>query len=66
MVPVAGRVTLNVYDISGRQVAQLVNGQNEAGQHQVTFDGTKLTSGVYLYTLTAGSQVASGKLALVK
>jgi hypothetical protein len=65
-LPEASRVTLNVYDISGRQVAQLVNGLRDAGLQQVTFDGSSLSSGVYLYTLKAGSQIATGKLALVK
>jgi hypothetical protein len=65
-LPEASRVTLNVFDVSGRQVAQLVNGLRAAGVHQVTFDGSNLTSGVYLYTLTAGSQTATGKLVLLK
>jgi hypothetical protein len=65
-LPEASRVTLNVFDVSGRQVAQLVNGLRAAGAHQVTFDGSSLSSGVYLYTLTAGSQTATGKMVLMK
>jgi len=65
-LPEASRVTLNVFDVSGRQVAQLVNGLRAAGAHQVTFDGSSLTSGVYLYTLTAGSQTVTGKMVLLK
>jgi hypothetical protein len=65
-LPEAQRVTLNVFDISGRQVAQLVNGQRDAGTHRVNFDGSNLSSGVYLYTLSAGQNLTTGKMALVK
>jgi hypothetical protein len=65
-LPEAARVTLNVYDVTGRQVAQLVNGLTDAGAHQVTFDGSNLASGVYLYRLTAGMNSATGKMVLMK
>jgi hypothetical protein len=65
-LPEASRVILNVYDVTGRQIAQLVNGLRAAGQHQVTFDGSNLPSGVYLYTLTAGANSATGKMVLLK
>jgi hypothetical protein len=65
-LPEVSRVTLNVYDVAGRQVAQLVNGTREAGSHEVIFDGSNLASGLYLYTLTAGSHSATGKMMLIK
>jgi hypothetical protein len=65
-LPEMAKVSLNVYDVQGRQVAQLVNGLRQAGNHQVTFDGSNLASGVYLYTLTAGSHTATGKMMLMK
>jgi hypothetical protein len=65
-LPEATRATLNVYDITGRHVAQLVNGLQPAGIHQVTFDGSNLPSGVYLYRLTAGQNSAAGKMVLLK
>jgi hypothetical protein len=65
-LPEATRVTLNVYDVSGRLVAQLINGLTGAGSHQATFDGSHLASGVYLYRLTAGSKSATGKMVLMK
>jgi hypothetical protein len=65
-LPEATRVTLKVYDTNGRQVAQLVNGLQPAGQHHVTFDGSSLPSGLYLYRLTAGQNTAAGKMVLLK
>jgi hypothetical protein len=65
-LPEAAHVTLNVYDVTGRQVAQLVNGLTAAGTHLVTFDGSTLASGVYLYRLTVGMNSATGKMVLMK
>jgi len=65
-LPEASKVTLNVYDMNGRLVSTLVNGLREAGTHQATFDGSNLSSGVYMYTLNAGQNVITGKMALVK
>ncbi len=59
-------VTLKVYDILGRDVATLVNGQRTAGEHSVTFDASRLPSGVYFYRLQAGSYTATKKLMLLK
>ena len=65
-LPLAIRTELKVYDISGRLIMALVNGWREAGQHDVTFDGSNLASGVYLYRLKAGDFNASGKMLLLK
>ena len=65
-LPEASRVKLSIYDLSGRLVATLANGWREAGNHQVTFDGSGLPSGVYLYRLQAGAFAASGKMLLLK
>jgi hypothetical protein len=46
-------VTLKVYDVQGREVATLLNERLNAGSYAVTFDGTSLASGVYLYELRA-------------
>jgi hypothetical protein len=59
-------VTLTVYDILGRQVAVLVDGMMPAGSHHVTFDGTMLPSGVYLYRLESGGKSLQRKFTLVK
>ncbi len=62
----ASHVHLQVFDTTGRLVATLVDGRREAGTHEVTFDGSNLPSGVYLYTLTAGQHSVSGKMVLLK
>ncbi len=65
-LPVVSFVNLAIYDISGRKVADLVNGSREAGVHEVTFDASDLASGIYLYRLEAGSFSATGKMVLMK
>jgi photosystem II stability/assembly factor-like uncharacterized protein len=59
-------VHLIVYDILGKQVAELVNEEKQPGVYEVNFDGTNLSSGVYLYRLTAGTFSDIKKLVLLK
>lgn len=65
-LPQASRVNLLVYDIFGRLVATLINGWRDAGIHEVTFDGSGLASGIYVYRLQAGQFTAGGKMVLMK
>jgi len=65
-IPEAAKVTLTVYDIQGRQVAELFNGFRQAGSHNVTFDASHLASGVYLYRLSSSNFAAVGKMMLIK
>jgi hypothetical protein len=65
-VPVAGKVTLSVYDLTGREVAKLVNGTQTAGRYAATFDGTNLASGIYFYRLTSGMQSFTNRMVLLK
>jgi hypothetical protein len=65
-LPEQAKVSLQVYDLQGRTVAVLIDGLRDAGTHEVTFDASNLTSGVYFYRLQAGAFSASGKLALLK
>lgn len=64
--PQSSIVRLKVHDVLGREVATLVDGQVHAGQHSVRFDASGLPSGVYFYTLHAGSHVTSKRMLLVK
>jgi hypothetical protein len=59
-------VSLRVYDVSGRLVATLVEGQQEAGTHKVTFDGSKLASGLYFVRMQAGEVTAVQKMMMLK
>ena len=59
-------VSLVVYDLLGRKVATLVNGNLEAGQHLARFDGTNLASGIYLCRLQTGDAIKTIKMALTK
>ncbi len=61
-----GPVHLAVYDLSGREVAVLVDRTQPAGRHEVTFDAGSLASGVYLSRLTAGGDVHLHKMVLIK
>jgi hypothetical protein len=54
-LPDRSHVRLTVYDVLGRQVALLQNGEQEAGYHEIRFDGGELSSGVYLYRIEAGN-----------
>ncbi|TVR12627.1 MAG: T9SS C-terminal target domain-containing protein [Balneolaceae bacterium] len=65
-LPESTSVTLQVYDMLGRQVATLVDAQVQAGQHQVTFDASALSSGVYIYRLQAGSTILTRQLTVLK
>jgi len=61
-----GFVTLKVYDILGREIATLVNEEKPAGEYEVGFDGTALTSGIYFYQLRAGQFTETKKMILLK
>jgi hypothetical protein len=61
-----GEVRLSVFDVTGKEVSVLVNGSQNAGEHQVEFSGENLSSGVYLYRLVSGDQSYVKKMMLVK
>lgn len=65
-IPQLVNVTLKVYDLLGREVVELVNGEKNPGKYEVIFDGSNLSSGIYFYRLTAGSFSQTKKLLLIK
>ena len=70
-LPQKETVRLSIYDLTGRRVALLVNGEKQAGKHQVVWNGTTDTgraapSGVYVYRLEAGSFTAVRRMLLLK
>jgi hypothetical protein len=64
--PVAGTVELKVYNMLGQLVETLVNDSQPAGSYVVTFNASRLASGVYLYQLKVGDYLLSKKMVLVK
>jgi len=65
-LPATSHVTLQVSDMLGRNVATLVNHKVSAGKHEVRFDASDLSSGVYFYRLKAGDFVQTRRMTLIK
>ncbi len=65
-MPVSAAVQLRVYNVLGSEVARLVDGNLEAGEHEVHFDASPLPSGMYFARLTAGSFTQIQRLTLLK
>lgn len=61
-----GFVTLRIFDILGREVAELVNEHQTIGRYSVKFEASNLPSGVYIYKLQAGKFASSKKMILTK
>ena len=60
-------VLLKVYDITGREIQTLVNESLKLGVYEKTFDGSKLSSGIYFYSLVVeGKSIATKKMVMVK
>lgn len=62
----SGFVNLKVYDLSGKEVASLVNDNLSAGTYSYAFDGSKLSSGIYFYTIRANDFTETKKMMLIK
>ncbi|MCW8810408.1 MAG: T9SS type A sorting domain-containing protein, partial [Ignavibacteriaceae bacterium] len=65
-VPKTSPVLIKIYDITGREVAVLVNEVREPGIYQVSFDSKNLASGVYFYKMVAGDFTSVKKMNLLK
>jgi len=65
-IPKAQVVTLKIFNVLGQEVATLINKQQIAGNYEVSFNASKLSSGVYIYQLNAGSFSYSKKMMLLK
>ena len=65
-IPELANVSLRVYDMSGREVAELVNQMQQPGSYDVIFNASSLSSGVYFYKLEAGGFVQTKKMILIK
>ncbi|MCF8239881.1 MAG: T9SS type A sorting domain-containing protein [Melioribacteraceae bacterium] len=65
-IPKEGRVVIKLYDILGREIQSLVNEQKTQGRYEYTFDGSNLSSGVYIYRITSDKFSTSKKFVLMK
>jgi Secretion system C-terminal sorting domain len=65
-LPRRSQVTLTVFNTLGQQVTTLVQGEQEKGYHEVRFDASNLSSGVYFYRIRAGEFVQTRKLLLLR
>ncbi len=66
-LPVDSKVTMLIYDITGREVAKLLNGEfKKAGYHTTNFNASSLSSGVYFYSLSTDAFRMTKKMVVVK
>ena len=65
-LPVDGDVNFTVYDVSGRQVYNIEEQNKQPGKYSISFNGSSLASGVYLYRLSSGNYSSVKKMALTK
>ncbi len=61
-----GEISLSVYNIQGQKVATLYEGVQQAGEFEVSFDASNLSSGIYLYRLQTAAEVITKQMALIK
>jgi len=65
-LPKTGIVTIKIYDILGREVATLLNGRKERGEHMVSWNAENYPGGVYLYRLISGDYTQTRKMAVLR
>ena len=65
-LPSRSNVTLTVFNTLGQQVATLIQGEQQAGYHEVKWDASSLASGVYICRLMAGDFMQTKRLLLLK
>lgn len=65
-LPVASDVSIKVYDIQGRMIANIDKGQQSAGSYTHRFNAGNMASGMYIYRIEAGNFVATKKMMLIK
>lgn len=65
-IPNTTKVSLKVFNAIGKEVATLIDGQIEPGNHSIVFDATDLSSGVYYYTISAENLIQTKKMILLR
>ena len=59
-------IKIKVYDILGNEIATLVNEEKSAGNYEIEFDGSYLSSGIYFYSMQSGTFTDTKKFILMK
>ncbi len=65
-LPIVSKVRLNLFDVNGRLIAELVDGYRIRGQHSVGVDGSDLVSGVYFVRMETNEKVLAQKILLIR
>ncbi|HKI79877.1 MAG TPA: T9SS type A sorting domain-containing protein [Ignavibacteriaceae bacterium] len=65
-IPQREMVTIKIFDMLGREVSNLINEEQSAGQHEVNFKADNLPSGIYFYRINTGSSAIVKKMILLK
>lgn len=65
-LPMAGHISLKVYDVLGNEVATLVNEDKPTGSYKAEFDASNLSSGIYFYKIQAENFIETKKMLLLK
>jgi len=65
-LPVSGYVTLKIYDVTGRVVSEIIKGNLNVGQHEINFNASDLSSGVYFYKLISADYSETKRMVLIK
>jgi hypothetical protein len=65
-IPKSGFVSLKIYDISGKEISELIGKELKTGTYEYEFDASKLNSGVFFYQLSTNSFVETKKMMLIK
>ena len=65
-VPVNSNITIKVFDILGNEICTLFDGKRKPGNYEVTFNGSRLSSGIYLYQMISDHFMKTKKLVFLK
>ena len=65
-IPNDGKVTIKIFDVTGREVTTLVDEFKSAGSYTIQFDASHLSSGTYFYSIKSGDYNAVKKMSLIK
>ena len=65
-LPTSGFTSLKVYDISGKEISNLLNSNIQAGTYEVLFDASNFSSGAYFYKLESNGYIETKKMFLIK